>query len=533
MKMCKFISILLCIIVAVSILTGCRRRNSAFVVAISESIMTLDPMGGANVDPGSERMRQLMFNSLIRKNERFEYVGELASKVETSPDNLAVTFTLRDGVKFHDGRHLTSADAKYTLDSLLVSNAAKAASFYEGSGPYKQSYIQSIEAPDARTLVIHLNRPWLQLLVNLVPIGIIPEGSAASQKEHPLGSGPFKYVSFDSTQQILELEAHEGYWEGAPHIQRLRVTSIKDSNALLAELLSGRVDCAPNVTNLTPDTFKTFGSDHGFKVEEFPGANIVYLGFNTTKPPLDNVKVRQAIAYAIDRERIIRELLLGQAKLAHSILPPESWAYSPGKIYDYDPRKARQLLDEAGFRDPDGDGPQMRFQQPLIFKLSGGSTATRQYAGVIQDYLKQVGVPVEIETLEAATLTDHQVRGEYQMITRISIGGNQDPIFLRDLFATSGIPAPDRVGFNRTRYSNPEVDRILEEASNSSDQGHARELYAQAQEIISRDVPMLPLWYPAIMVIARNNVSNIKIKADGDWNFIRELTLQEWLIHPP
>jgi peptide/nickel transport system substrate-binding protein len=526
MRLTRATSILVFIALATIVLPCCRRQSNAFVIATSESIVTLDPMGGTNVDLGSERMRQLMFNSLIRKNERFEYVGELASTIETAADGLSVTFTLRDGVKFHDGKPLTSLDAKYTLDSLLASSAAKAASFFEGTGSGKQSYIASVDAPDARTLVIRLRKPWLQLLVNLVPIGIVPSGTAASQKDKPIGSGPFKFVRFDQVQQVLDLEANERYWEGAPHISSLRVISIKDANTLQAELLSGRVDCAPNVTNLTPDTFRTLGQNKDLKVEQFPGANIVYLGFNIRSAPLDNVRFRQAIAYAIDREKIIRELLLGQARIAYSILPAESWAYVPGQEYHYDPERAKKLLDEAGFRDPDGDGPRMRLPKPIVFKLSGGSAATRQYAGVIQDQLKQVGIPVEMETLEAVTLTDQQIKGEYQMITRTSVGGNHDPIFLRDLFATSGIPRPDRMGFNRTRYSNPELDAILEEAVNTPDREKAKRLYARAQEIISRDVPMPPLWYSSIMVVARRNVTNIKIKADGDWIFARDLIVQ-------
>ena len=372
---------------------------------------------------------------------------------------------------------------------------------------------------------MRLRKPWLQLLVNLVPIGIIPNGSAASQKDKPVGSGPFKFVRFDPTQQVLELEANENYWEGAPHIKSLRVVSIKDANALQAELLSGRIDCAPNVTNLTPDTLKNLAQDPNLKVEQFTGANIVYLGFNTRKAPLADVRLRQAIGYAIDREQIIRDLLLGQAKIAHSILPAESWAYVPGRVYSYDPEKAKKLLDDAGYRDPDGNGPQMRLPKAIVFKISG-STATRRYAEVIQDQLKKVGIQVEIESLEGVTLTDQQIKGEYEMTTRISIGGNQDPIFLRDLFATSCIP-PNGSGFNRTRYSNPELDPILEEAVNTADREKARQLYERAQEIVSRDVPMFPLWYSSIMVVARRNVTNIKIKPDGDWSFARDLMVQK------
>lgn len=519
----------ICLLVAMAALplTGCRRRTDAFVLALSDNIVTLDPNGAPTVDVSSERLRQLLFNSLVRKDERFEYTGELASRIERAEDGLSYTFTLRDAVTFHDGRPLTAADAKYTLDSLLASSSAKAASFFEGTGAQRQPLINGVEAIDARTLRIRLRRPWLQLLVNLVPIGIIPEGSAARQRERPIGSGPFKLIRFDATQQVADLAANKSYWEGAPRIEALRVVVIKDTSTLQAELLSGHIDCAPNVTNLPPDAFRTLAQNPNLKVEQFPGANIAYLGFNITRAPLDDARVRRAIAYAIDRESIIRDLLLGQARLAHSILPEESWAYSPGQKYAYDPARARRLLDEAGHADPDGDGPLMRFPKPVIFKISSTGTATRNYALLIQNYLKQVGIPVEIESLEVVTLTEQQIRGDYQMMTRISVGGNQDPIFLRDLFATSGIPAEGRTGFNRTRYSNPELDGILEEAVNTAEREKALELYRRAQEIVSRDVPMLPLWYPANMVVARRTVSNLRMKMDGDWSFARELMIEK------
>ncbi|HKC64852.1 MAG TPA: ABC transporter substrate-binding protein [Pyrinomonadaceae bacterium] len=527
MNLRKLTFTLILISLIIALLPGCRNRQSgAFVIAISDKILTLDALSAQTVDAGSERLRQMLFNSLVRKNEKFEYVGELASNIDTSQDGLTVTFTLRDGVTFHDGKPLTAADAKYTLDTLLASSSAKATSFYEGTGNARQPFITSVDAPDARTLVIHLRRPWIQLFVNLVPINIIPSGSIATQKDKPIGSGPFKFKSFDATQQVVELEANPNYWEGAPQIQNIRLRVITDASPLQAELMSGTVQLAPNATNLTPDIFPSLAQNANLKVEQFAGANVVYIGFNVTKPPVSDARVRQAICYAIDRETIIHDLLLGQAKLAHSILPEESWAYSAGTKYNYDPEKAKQLLDQAGFRDPDGDGPKMRFKEPLVLKIST-SAATRQYAGVIQDYLKRVGIPLEIESLENATITDQQIKGEYQMMSRVSVGGNQDPIFLRDLFATSGIPTAERTGFNRTRYSNPELDPILEEAANAADKEKAKALYARAQEIIARDVPMFPLWYPNIMVVAARNVSNIKMKGDGDWSFTRNLTIEK------
>lgn len=501
--------------------SSCRKRSSAFVIALSDKISTIDPIGSQTIDAASERVRVLMFNSLVRKNENFEYVPELASNIQRSDDGLSYTFTLNDGVKFHDGRLMTSADVKYTLETVLNSQSSgRTASFYEGSGASRQGYISGIETPDPRTVIVRLRKPWLQLLTNLVPISIIPSGSADTQKTLPIGTGPFKFVRYDPTQQTVDLIANPQYWQGPPAIHQLKVRVVSDASALQAELKSNRVDLVPLPTNLSPDTLKSLAQDPNLKVEEFPGANVTYLGFNVKEAPLDNVKVRQAIAYAIDRESLIRELLLNQAKIAHSILPEGSWAYSAGQQYAHNNDMAKKLLDEAGFRDPDGDGPQMRFSKPIIFKIASGIMATSQYAVVIQNYLRQVGIPVEIESLEFNLLLAQMRNGQYQMTTSRWIGGNQDPVFLKDLFTT-------KANFNRTNYSNPLLDPILMEAVDTADREKARGLYAQAQDIISRDLPMLPLWYPSNMVIARKRVGNIKIDGSGDWGFVRNLTVTE------
>jgi peptide/nickel transport system substrate-binding protein len=302
------------------------------------------------------------------------------------------------------------------------------------------------------------------------------------------------------------------------------VRSISDTNALQAELRSGRVDIAPLPTSLSPDAIKLLGRDPTLQVLQFTGSNLNLLTFNTTQPPLDNVRVRQAIAYAINRESMIRDLLLGQAKIAHSILPEDSWAYTPGQKYAYDPAMSKKLLDEAGFKDPDGDGPQMRFSKPLVFKVSGSAVAARNYAGVIYDYLKAVGIPVSIETAELNTLFDELRRGNFQIFYGQWVGGNQDPIFYKDLFATSEIPTETRASRNRSRYSNKELDALLEEAVNTFDRQKSLALYSRIQEIVSREVPVFPLWYQANMVIARKGVGNIHVNASGDWAFVRNVT---------
>ncbi len=498
--------------------SSCRSRNSDFVtVALSEKFTSLDTLTTKSSDAAAERVRTLIFNSLVKKDEKFDYVGDLAQEIKTSDDGKAITFILRDNVKFHNGKVLSSADVKYTFDELFKSEGNKANAFFETVGNVKTPHITSIETPDAKTVVFTLTRAALknQLLSNLVTIPIIPEGTAAQLGTQPIGSGAFKMTSFDQSQNIIELEANADYWEGAPKIQKLRVKSVTDASSLQAELQSGSVDIAPLPTNLSPDTLKSLGQKANLKVEQFPGSNIQYLQFNTQSTPLDNVKLRQAIAYGIDREKIIGELLSGQATLAHSILPVESWAYNAGTKYTFDPEKARQLVRESGYKG-----------EPIKYKISAGQKAVSDYSQVIQSALKDIGINVEIEPLDSNVMRQQVGLGQFQMNTGIWVGGNQDPIFLRDLFSTGKIPTPKGGGFNRSRYSNPEVDKLVEEAFNTADRQRAGQLYFRVQEIVSNDVPMMPLWYPANMVVFNKRIGNIKIGASGDWGFLKDVTVE-------
>jgi peptide/nickel transport system substrate-binding protein len=515
----------------VIILTGliftasCReRKTDAVTIALTEKFSGLDTLSNTGTDAAADRLRTLIYNSLVKKNDKFEYVGDLGD-YKVGDDNLTITFSLKDNVKFHNGKVLTSADVKYTFDALFQANGSKAGSFYDSvpdeTDPEKKkskkiAQISSIETPDSKTVVFKVTRPELvnQLLSNLVTIPIIPEGTIEQQKTAPIGTGAFKFVSFDSVNSFVQLEAFNDYWEGAPKITKLNVKTVPDANALQNELLSGAVDISPNPTILSPDALKAIGDSGSLKVERFPGSNIQYIGFNTQVSPFNNVKVRQAIAYAIDREKIINELLSGQAKLAYSILPEDSWAYTTGTKYAYDPTKAKQLLQEAGYKG-----------EVVKLKYAAGNQAVNQYSQVIQGELKNVGLNAELETLEPQTLLESLKNGQFQMNTSIWIGGNQDPIFYRDLFASTDFPDKKLNGRNRARYSNPEFDKVIDEAVKTVDRAKAIELYAKVQEIVSNDVPLLPLWYPSAMVISTKRIGNVKINPSGDWSFVKDLTV--------
>ncbi|HXH69713.1 MAG TPA: ABC transporter substrate-binding protein, partial [Pyrinomonadaceae bacterium] len=469
-------------------------------------------------DAAAERVRGLMFNSLVRKNEKFEYVGELAKEIQTSEDGKTITFVLQDNVKFHNGKDFTSADVKYTFAELFKSPTAfKAGSFFETVNDQKVPHIVSLEAPDPKTVVFTVSRPALKnkLLSNLVAVPIIAQGTVEQQKTQPIGTGAFKFVNFDQSQNTVELEANPNYWEGAPKVQKVRIKTVTDANSLQAELQSGGIDIAPLANNLPPDALNSLGKLPNLKVEKFNGSNIDYLGFNTQSTSLDKVKIRQAIAYGIDRERIINELLSGQAIIAHSVLPTDSWAYNGETKYSYNPAKAKQLVAESGYKN-----------ESIKFRFSVGNTAVNQYAQVIQNSLKEIGLNVEIETVEPNTLRQQLALGQFQMNTGRWIGGNQDPIFLNDLFATGAIPGGKVTCCNRSRYSNPEFDKIIDQALNATDRETATQLYLKAQEIVSNDLPMLPLWYPANMVVSNKRIGNVKINSSGDWNFIKDVTVE-------
>ena len=497
---------------------SCRTRNNEYVtVALPEAFSSFDTLTSTQSVASAERVRSLMFNSLVRKNEKFDYIGELAKEIKPSEDGKVVTFLLRDNVKFHNGKEFTSADVKYTFDELFKSNGYKAGAFTETINGERVQHIVSIETPDPKTVVFTLSRAALmnQLLSNLVAVPIIPEGTIAQQATNPVGSGAFKFVNFDQSQNIVELAANSDYWDGAPKVQKLRVKTVTDANSLQAELQSGNVDLAPLPTNLSPDTLNSLRSNPNLNVTQFNGSNIQYLQFNTQASPFNNVKLRQAVAYGIDREKIINELLFGQATIADSILPVESWAYNAGTKYRFDAAKAKQLVQESGYKG-----------EPIKFAFPSSSAATNQYAQVIQNSLTQIGLNVEIETIERQVLLTQLGRGQYQMYTGIWVGGNQDPIFLNDLFTTKKIPdEKNKVSCcNRSRYSNSEVDQLIDRAFNLTDRAQAKEIYGKAQEIISSEVPMLPLWYPANMVVSNKRIDNIKISPSGDWGFIKDIT---------
>lgn len=487
---------------------SCSRERpdpNTLVMVIESSPTNLDPRVG--LDAQSERIDELLFDALVRRDEHFNLQPSLAQRWEI-PDPLTYIFHLRHDVHFHNGEPLTSKDVKWTLDSLLSGKLiSPKASTYNS--------IASVDAPDPFTVVLHLSKPYASLLWNLSDgaFGVVPDGSTGTFSQQPIGSGPFRFVSARQDRDVL-IERNDQYWGEKPHIQRVRFIVVPDETTRALELRKGSGDILINALNA--DTVAALKREPNLQIDVTPGSNYAYLALNTRDPMLKDVWVRRAIAYAIDRREIIHYLMGDMAKESNSVLPPQSWAYNPNaKDYAYDPATANRILDEAGYAKHGA----YRFQ--LTMKTSTDAT-TRVLAAVLQQQLRAIGIDLEIRTFEFATFYADITKGAYQIHSLRWIGGNQDPDIFENLFATASF-APRRQ--NRTFYSNPRIDELIEQARSTVDQEQRRRAYFEIQEILNRDVPYVNLWYFDNVLVHTRRVRNLTVSASGNYDFLRTAEL--------
>jgi len=479
---------------------------NTLVMIIESSPTNLDPRIG--IDAWSERIDNLIFDDLLSRGNDLNVAPGLAEKWEV-PDPLTYMFHIHRGATFHDGRPLTSRDVKWTFDSLLQGKirSTKAAVY---------KYVDHIEAPDEITVVFHLKEPDATLLWNLSDgaIGIVPYGSGDEITLHPIGSGPFKFVSAETDREVI-IERNDQYWGDKAKLARVRFAVVPDETTEALELRKGSGDVAIN--SLTPDTVVTLGKNPNLTVMNGPGTRLAYLGFNLRDPILKDVRVRQAIAYALDRKPMIEYLWRDEAEPARSILPTQSWAYN-GSVpaYDHDPEKAKQLLDAAGY--PVGNDD-VRFH--ITMKTSTDAN-TRLMVAVMQQQLREVGISLDIRSFEFATFFSDVQHGAFQMYGLRWIGGNEDPDIFEYAFHSSKFP-PN--GANRNYYSNPKVDALIDKARQEIDPKVRKALYDQVQSILAQDLPYINLWYLDNVLVHTNRVRNLELNPAGNYDFLRKAEL--------
>ena len=498
--------VLLCLLVLLPLLSCSKNSDPATLVMIIESSpANLDPRVG--LDAQSERIDDLIFDDLLTRDDHLNVRPALAESWEI-PDARTYVFHLHHGVKFHDGRALTSRDVKWTFDSLLQGRirSTKAAAY---------KYVADIAAPDDYTVVFHLKEPFATLLWNLSDgaIGIVPYGSGNEVSGHPVGSGPFRFVSAELDKDIV-LARNDDYWGDKPRLESVRFIVVPDTTTRALELRKGSADIAINA--LTSDMVLALAHEPNLAVLRAPGTVLSYLAFNMRDPILKDVRVRQALAYAIDRQPFIHYLGRDFARPAYGILPPESWAYN-GEIphYDHNPDHARQLLDQAGYPAVNG----VRFH--LTMKTST-EESTRLLAAVLQQQLHQVGIGLDIRTYEFATFFSDVTHGTFQLYSLRWIGGNEDPDIFEYVFHSSKFTPH---GANRSFYANPRVDALIDQARSELDQNTRKQLYAEIQRILADELPYIDLWYQDNVLVHSKRVRNLTLNPSGNYDFLKAAEL--------
>ena len=485
--------------------SGCGRSrppDNTVVMLIENSPNSLDPRVGT--DAVAERVDSLIFDSLVQRDDHFGLEPDLATSWK-APNPLTYVFHLRSGVRFQDGRPLTSRDVKWTLDSMLNGTIISIK-----AGAYKN--IASVDAPDPATVVIHLTQPDPALLWNLCSdaVGIVPYGSGRDFWQHPVGSGPFQLVRQEIDKDVV-LKRSPNYWGTPPRIAHIRFNVVPDATTRALELEKGSADVAVNA--LSPDMVEALKHRSNLVVEDGPGSEVEFLVFNLRTNYLKDPNVRRAIAMAINRPLIIHSLMRGLAHSANSLLPAQHWAWTDNlKHYPYNPAAANALLDREGYkRGPNG----IRFH--ISLKTSTDET-TRLLAVVLQQELARIGIALDLRSYEFATFYSDLTHGAFQMAPSRWIGGNEQPDIFRYTYSSASFP-PN--GGNRGFYSNPQIDSLIKDAASTLDQTRQRADYIKIQQILARDLPTIDLWYLDTVIVHSKRLQGVTISPSGNFNFLR------------
>ena len=483
-------------------------------IALEDAPRTLDPRFVSDAH-GQRISRHLLYNSLVQHGFDLLYTPDLAESW-SQPDPATYVFKLRTNVTFHDGTPLTAEDVVATFNFLMDPTNATPA------GATLRQKVSSVEALDDHTVRVTQVRPSADFLTAMiqpiVPRRVIDEGLDLG--EQSLGTGPFRLVSRSS--QHVELAPHETYFGGAPAIS-LYFDVVKDAGTRFLKLRKGEIDLLINaLPEHQIDDLEKPPLDATYTVVEGPGANYNYLAFNLTDNILTDVRVRRAVALALDLDTLIEHRLAGHATRSRGMVPPVSPHADPSlPLLPHDPDEARRLLDEAGFPDPDGDGPGTRFTLEL---KTSNHTTTVGNARVIQAQLAEVGIDVELRSFEWGTFYGDIQAGNFQL-TLMRWVGITEPDFYFEIFHSGQVP-PD--GRNRGRFADPEMDRLLEEARFTLDDSERRRLYAEVQHMAVDRLPYVSLWHVNNVSVVHRRVQGYRQHPKGGLFSLRDITLTPW-----
>jgi len=487
-------------------------------------------------DTASGTISDLIFEGLAKVDDKIAWIPALAESWSYSEDGTEWVFKLRQDVKWHDGEPFTAKDVAFTFEAIMHPNYEGVrrrnydkfvgfAEYVDKLNQISQDFSDGkITEEEANQLKLEAFEEWRQAgaitivddytikfklteafapFMNAISMGIIPghvfdwDPGEAGKKDHPfntenpIGTGPYKFVKWTRDEEVV-VEANLDYWGEGPYVERFVMRVIPDQQVVTLSLETGEIDMG----SIQPEDFERMTGVEHLKTFEYPTFSYTYMGYNLTNPLFQDKRVRQAITHAIDRQTIVDELLVGHGTVAHSHGSPARWDYNPDvPKFEYNPERAKELLAEAGWTDTDGDGILDKDGQKFTFKLqtNQGNKIREDSAVLIQDYLKEVGIEVEVEFVEWNTFVNEVIlpKNFETIIVGWSLGTDPDAF---SIWHTNGGL------FNFISFSNARVDELLEKGRTTLDQEKRKEIYGEFQAILAEEQPYTFLYFRNALV---------------------------------
>ncbi|KAF2957408.1 hypothetical protein AS159_06940 [Thermotoga sp. Ku-13t] len=448
-----------------------------------------------------------IFEGLVDIDENLKIIPALAERWEILDGGTAYVFHLRKNVKFHDGTDFNAYAVKKNFDYLFSANLRNV-------GVYK-GIIKEVQVIDDYTVKFVLFRPNSSFLYRLAqstgwivsPQAIDKFGNdPAAMSKNPVGTGPFMFKEWKAGESV-ELVKNPNYWrEGLPYLDRIVFKVVAEDVSRVNQVRAGDADL---MYNPPPALFAALEQDKSLQVKVIPTVRTIFIGLNTSKPPLNDVRVRQALNYAIDKEKLCRVLMKGLAKPSDSPLSSMTYGYSPTGGYPYNPEKARQLLKEAGY-----ENLKLELITPKGRYLNDYETAV-----AIQGMLKEVGVTLDVKPMEwgayvSKILSRKPEDWDYQLFLLGWAPGTAEvhqvlfPLF----YSSNRMDSPNAtMPYNNYFYSNPKVDELIDKIAVEIDEKKLLEYSAEAQKLIVQDAPWIFLYEMNIAAVMRKEVHGVKI----------------------
>lgn len=475
-----------------------KEENKDFISVSLESFpASFDPR--YSTDQSSERVLTLTHRGLFNLNEKMEPIGDIALSYKFLTP-VKIEIQLKKDIYFSNGNKVLSDDVIYTINSILQDKPIS-------PKRTELDVIKEIRRLDDHSLEIELKTPFAPLL-SLLNFGIVPKDSIFDPEKIPIGCGYYKVLSIKRGKEIWLIE--NPFSKDKPKIKKILMKAIENPSIRSLELLRGSVDIVVN--DIPYDSLKSF-NERGFNVVTQNGTNYSYIGLNCSKHPLNKKEVRIALSMAIQRKEILENVIRGFGREATGLLSPENWAYFKTQNLPFNPKLAEEILDRVGL---------LKDEKGVRFKLSYKTSmnkVSRLIAESVSENLKEIGVELEIQTLEWGTFYEDIKKGNFDMFALNWIG-IKDPDAYRYRFHSLMVPPK---GFNRGWYKNCDLDSLLEEGAKETDFEKRKAIYRKVQEILSDEMPYVNLWWPDVVVVANKRIKPFKIPSDGNFIFLKDI----------